>query len=231
MNTHKNISPDIFNTSFIDDSRIIVTGYESEEVNGEYKVEVKELGEITLSSGKIIFCDTISNSVDTKKPFTQKVTPGSYKVQMSLLKKDSIYRVGFSRVVFEDTEAGFYDIALCESDDISTLKQSEILGTGVDGGTAGYLDENIKHAYNDLINSSFDEIFSELEKSADSLSRSFADITVNKESGENVIMTSTGYGDGMYASYFGYKDNEAVSLLSDFYMIPWNLEACTVTCK
>jgi hypothetical protein len=102
-------------------------------------------------------------------------------------------------------------MATLQGKDVNTLKENEIFGYGVDAGTGCFMDaeaakilagrEDGHEFYEQVIEPVYDE---------------WADIPLN-EDGLNMILFRSGWGDGFYASYWGFDENDEVAcLVTDF---------------
>lgn len=106
--------------------------------------------------------------------------------------------------------------------DVTTLKEGEIYGYGVDAGTGAFMD--ITGA---------EELSSFLTQKEDNYERLIEEMELTykhtrnwllwQRGDNNVAMFSSGWGDGYYASYIGYDgDNNICRLVTDFGVLPWN---------
>ena len=58
--------------------------------------------------------------------------------------------------------------------------------------------------------------------------RDWADFLLDDKTGLNVVFCSSGWGDGSYASYWGFdRDGEVVCLVTDFQVLPRTVDAAT----
>jgi hypothetical protein len=107
-------------------------------------------------------------------------------------------------------------MALILGQNLNDLKKDEFFGYGVDSGTGSFMDVKAMEKLQsnmDKNESYFDVLFDEMKKTYKH-TREWANIDYGDS---NLFLFSSGYGDGLYASYWGYdENNELVSLTTDF---------------
>jgi hypothetical protein len=125
-------------------------------------------------------------------------------------------RVAFARIRFTEDEVASWEIATLPGQDPGKLKQGEIFGYPVDSGTGAYMDTAV---YQELAaqmkadGSFFERLFSEMDKTYKH-TRSWASFPLKQG---NIVLFSSGYGDGLYASFWGMnKSGSPVVLITDF---------------
>lgn len=194
------------------------------------------IAKLILPSGKIIAGDPffISNVV----PFSKIVPPGEYPVSIFMSKiGEDHYRVAFARIKFKESKAVRWELAVTDSitqKDIDSLQPGDFFGYGVDAGLGCFTDLETNKLYNAVMDSFYKnnsngnyytDILEEEFKTADkrSYSRSTGDWNNHfpkKGSPLNVVMFSSGWGDGHYPSYWGFNEkNEIVELITDFFVV------------
>ena len=184
------------------------------------------MGKLHLPTGKIIASDPFV--FFDEKPFIIQVKTGSYDVVLSIVKAKYAHnphnfeheRVAFAMLEFNKNLPVRWEPALRENDDTSKLNDESFFGYGVDSGTGCFIDAESREILNELL---FDEklnfdkiIWQEREKNYvpawDWINYDFEGLPNN-----NLIAFSSGLGDGEYASYFGFdENNQAVCLVTDF---------------
>lgn len=186
----------------------------------------ENLGNLQLSTGKIIASDPLT--FFDEKPFSIQMEKGNYDVILSIAKivenydgtKFNYEKVAFAMLKFNENRPVRWKLALREKDDISNLTEGKIFGYGVDSGTGCFMDVETQKILNELY---FDEeldfhnIFCrEMDKNHSVwLNYDFEGLPKN-----NVIAFSSGWGDGCYASYFGFdENNQTACLITDFNVV------------
>jgi len=129
-------------------------------------------------------------------------------------------RVAFSTVRFQETDPVVWKMMTVGSQDTATLKEGEIFGYPVDSGTGCFADlraamlmaEKMKNDEN-----FYEVMIAEMDKTYRNtwswLNMSFGDA--------NVIAFSSGYGDGMYATWAGLDSGGEIAVVTtDFDILP-----------
>lgn len=190
------------------------------------KTEFKVIdgGELTMPSGRLVACDPF---VGPERPaFTQEVPKGKARLRFAypLLHGEQGGRVAFARLDFSQVPVARWDMALIAGQDVATLKPDEIFGYPVDAGTGSFGDAEAFAALQPLLKS--DNTLSEGwiadgERAGKDKGMSwFLDKTIGPS---NILMFESGWGDGFYASYFGFDSKgRVVCLLTDFQVIDWS---------
>ncbi|BBL77010.1 DUF4241 domain-containing protein [Methylomagnum ishizawai] len=185
----------------------------------EYGFEVVGIGLLTVASGRVAASDPF---VDPAPPaFTRAVPPGNYPVQLAIARlPDGDERVAFARLVFQaDGHIERWEMAVVAGQEVAMLQEEGYFGYGVDAGTGCFMDvEAGRH-----LSSSMDidpDYFEELLDMMDATykhTRSWLVFTPSSASPCNIACFSSGWGDGLYPSFFGLdRDGQAVALVTDF---------------
>lgn len=173
------------------------------EHNGEwYAMQVEELGDLHLPSGRIVAAEPSLGGLQDlpdESAFERTVPPGRYPVDLAL-------RSGANaclRVRFREAPVTEWVIATRPGEDPDQLEPFEIFGYGVDGGMGAFAaPEGFRYA---------------LEAGTLSPDPNAADVLLDPTTGANMVTCMAGDGDGFYASYWGLgADGEAVCLVTDF---------------
>jgi hypothetical protein len=195
------------------------TGYNKIVDTTEYKFYTVDIGQLNIVEGKIIACDPLLFYED--KPFDTNFPIGKYPVELAIAKVNGDERVGFSRIKFSNSVPESWTIAVSEEQDISTLKPGDIFGYGIDSGTGAFMDISGGKEFLNFLSeeeNNHTKIIDEIQKTY-SHTRSWLLWTKN---GFDVAMFSSGWGDGLYASYIGFdKDKNICRLVTDFGLLEW----------
>ncbi len=181
------------------------------------------IGELVLVSGKLVACDPLvfPDSV----PFTTHLTPGRYPVILSVAQnlESNDCRVAYAVIELSKKHPVRWEMATVPGQDISLLNEGKIFGYGVDSGTGAFMDWEVgKIIDSSLINEEeFEDSYP--GQLLDLLEKNYhptwcwANMPVSELPEANAIAFSSGWGDGFYATYFGYDtDNNIVSVVTDF---------------
>lgn len=213
------VNPPLFNTAFVDNY------LETNKEGYSYRTEVAEIGKLKLPSGKLIICEPLY--IYDQKAIDFNISEGEYPVYLSqalVIKDDKIIdkRNALAKIKLSNNKA---------------VKWEFIGAFGADGGTAGYLDQEVKdnivisnnsESFMNRILSRFEE--SEIIKKPFEhnyhLYKQYIDLPFGSG---NVIAFSSGWGDGRYNSYLGYDDQDnPVEILTDLGVLAWDQEKYVV---
>ncbi|WP_153798783.1 DUF4241 domain-containing protein [Foetidibacter luteolus] len=190
-----------------------------EEEKNEYKFYRVDIGKLNVANGQIIACDPFLFNDD--KPFDTVFPIGHFPIELAIACIDDDERIGFSRIKFSDKSPVRWTIAVTVDQDATKLSDDEIFGYGVDSGTGCFMDTSGAEKYSDYLNQkedNFNVVIDEMEATYKH-TRSWL---IWDRDGFNVAMYSTGWGDGLYATYIGYdSENSICRLVSDFGLLEW----------
>jgi hypothetical protein len=188
----------------------------------ESEIFCEQIGQIELPSGQLVACDPFIGMEEV--PFTKHVKPGKYPVLVNILRyKNDDERVAYAMIKFSNNEVTTWDMALQEGQKINELEDDEFFGYGVDSGTGSFMDTetlNVLLAYEEERQNENSEyyIYLEFENELNETykdTRSWLVTTINNKA--SISMFSTGWGDGLYPSFWGLDENgEVVYLVTDF---------------
>jgi hypothetical protein len=160
---------------------------------------------LVLPSGAVVADAALAGGVD---PLPYTVDPGSYPVHVTLAAAsgDRFGNVAFASLVVSDSP---------------TVRWTEVPGVGVDGGTAGFVSAEGSDALGQLI-ADDDAAWSALQEAAfDSLAAHdylVTDFPIDDTL--NMVLFSTGYGDGGYPLFVGLDANgKPTRFVIDFLII------------
>ncbi|MBN2910860.1 DUF4241 domain-containing protein [Polycladomyces sp. WAk] len=184
---------------------------------GEGMTKNIEVGKISLLSGQIVACDPFVSP--GTEPFVNKVVPGEYPVVINIVHylDDDDERIGAAMIKIKESKVVRWEMALKKGQDPNTLEDGEVFGYPVDSGTGCFMDYETALRYKKISqeNPLFHEFILEETKNNYADTRDWADIQI--EPSGNIITFSSGLGDGYYASYWGYDDeNHICCLVTDF---------------
>jgi len=199
---------------------------------GKIPITFKNLGELYLPTGQILACDPLVGLYDTQA-YTRNVQPGSYPVVASVAQTDdSGNRFAAVKLEFNPVRAVNWEMALLPGQNAASLSNDEIFGFPVDAGLGCFCDAATQALYNQWQEKYF-EGHPTGDMYSDFLEPAFLQNTPNpadpdavgdwlnfqlpENPGHNIIMFNSGYGDGVYACYWGIgEDGEICSLVVDF---------------
>ena len=211
-------------------------------VLSKYTFDEVKVGDLYLPTGKIICSDPFF--MDTVTPFNHAVTPGKYPAVISIYKvEEGHHRVAYGRIRFSNTPAVRWEQAITEDlseEQVASIQPGEFFGYGVDAGLASFTDAETKEVFTKTMdefyhkdpNSNYYDnlLAAEFKAGAGSnpLSRSEGDWNNHfpvKGDDRNVVMFSSGWGDGTYPVYWGYDAaGNVVELITDFGVVGYEEE-------
>lgn len=203
--------------------KIDLDSYFTEKKIGEMEVDTLEIGEINLPTGEILACDPLVDLEDAKT-FIQKVPIGKYPVKIVVVpSKEYGDRYACVKVEFSKNKPIVYELAVTGvEEEMDTAAEDEFYGFGVDAGMGCVVDKKTQEEYikywkkleeEEEVDNPYDDIFENLlaesAKKYPKYQREYGDwanwIIPNTEL--NIPIFASGWGDGVYPSYFGYDKN------------------------
>ena len=187
------------------------------------------IGNLTIKSGRICAVDPFV-SLGKVRPFTQDVPNGEFPVRLAVGDhpagpvKDS--RVAFARVDFSGRPVTRWRMAVTAGQNVSTLKPDEIFGYGVDAGTGSFYDP-AADATVEALYAKNPDVWQEWQTAGEAngprIVGPYSFVLMLPMGDVNVAMFHSGWGDGFYASWFGFDaDGNVAALLTDFQTIDWS---------
>jgi hypothetical protein len=202
----------VFNDAFRD-------GYTTNIDGGPVTFVTRQMGTFRLPSGRLVACDPFWH--EDVRPFTRPVPPGEFPLTLVIADFGNQLRIAFARLTFSAEPVVRWELALVEGQDPSTLAPGEIFGYGVDAGTGAFMDLDAWRAFGtrmDQDEAFADQLVDEMEKAG-----GVAGWLLFDSGPGSVAMFSSGWGDGVYATYWGYDAaGNLAAVLTDFYVVDWN---------
>lgn len=165
-------------------------------------------GQITASDGYILDAE----------PFALVVPVGEYPLQLAIAVIGTDERVAFAKLQFANMPVARWEMATRPGQDPKTLKSNEIFGYGVDSGTGCFGDSEAYKLVSEAGSDLADKMMAESQK----VYQHTRDWLSIETAVGSMAVFSSGYGDGFYASYFGYSaTGDLVALLTDFGLAKW----------
>jgi hypothetical protein len=203
-------------------------GFVGEADEKRYPVRTIRIGEVQISSGRVILADPFLMST-RDRPLTVSVPPGRYPVDLAVADTgDSGQRVALARLLISETPPVRWTLAVTEEQDPATLTGDDIFGYGVDAGTGAFVDAAVpawlagRYPPSDVDGymAVFDDWQARGEAAAPELGIPYGFALVESLGPGGAAMFSSGWGDGHYASWVGYdSDERPVVIVTDFAVI------------
>lgn len=207
-------------TAILSGKKEFVTEYDRKKYR--YNIVKEHIGKINLGAGSIVASDPFLYEY---YPFTRKVKKGIYDVYLYLAKsEDNDMRVAFSVIEFENKIPSRFELALTELDDIKKLDDGEYYGYSVDAGYGSFMDEETAKKLSDINQNGEYEVSHIYDETEDVLHENYVDTYSKCEyfignEDKNIIIFSSGYGDGDYPCYYGFDENGSVCVLMNDFMV------------
>ena len=173
-------------------------------------------GSLLLPTGRVVACDPSVISGE-EEAFVRMVPPGSYPASLVLATDTEQARVAAAILRFSDASPVSWERARTVEDD-----DLEMTGYGVDSATGCFLDSSALAIVATELEPTgqWEQRIEEALEVAPDDDWFSANIAVSQSPPTNAIAFSTGFGDGLYASWFGLDAaGNAVCLLTDFEVV------------
>lgn len=203
--------------TILDYAALLQDGLEVRTDWGNANLKRHEIGELITPTGKIVACDPL---VFPEAPaFTVQLSPGRYPVSLSVAHIGSDQRVAYASILIKAGHVHHWEMALLPGQDVASLEPDQVFCYGVDAGIGCFMDSKASQIFTERLND--DETYSEvligeLDKTYVH-TWSWANLEIDTETNANLIVFSSGLGDGCYASYFGFdEEHNPMILVTDF---------------
>jgi Protein of unknown function (DUF4241) len=172
------------------------------------------VGNLLLITGELVACDPFV-CVDSE-PFALELPRGSFPLVLSVAHIETDQRVAFATLLIRPTQPESWTMLTLGDQDLSKLKDGEIFGYPVDSGTGCFMDSSALRALEQKMREQemfYETMIAEMDKTYihtwNWLNMTFGEA--------NLIAFSSGFGDGVYATYAGYdKEGQISAVVTDF---------------
>lgn len=196
--------------------------FTSDEILSQ-KMEVMEIGNVSLPSGKVIVRDPLVYLNAGEKPYFIEVPKGNFPVKIAVVKSEEWGdRYTVAKAEFTQEKPVVYREALIGNEELDGVEEGDYFGFSVDAGLACITDAeviphfdrflteiNVENIYDDY----FADIFAKSFKADPANQRDLGDWinwTIPNTSYQ-IPMFASGFGDGAYPVYFGYDVNDNIT--------------------
>ncbi|AEV83937.1 hypothetical protein ACWT_2504 [Actinoplanes sp. SE50] len=204
--------------------RLLEAGSRHVQDDVTYVVEPHPAGSLVLPTGQLAAFDPGVTDED-EEPFTVPVTPGTHPVTawVAILEKEGREwqrRVAALQVTVRPGVVMSWELALVASDEPADLAPGEFFGYGVETGAGGFADLSVSRILAGWDTEEFEETFDPDEFPEEPIPGHF-DHVIDPDTGANLIMAESGWGDGFYPTYVGRTaDGEVACFVTDFLVVP-----------
>lgn len=184
---------------------------------GPITLQQRKLGELVLSTGQVVACDPLV--FPETKSFQTTVSPGRYPLFASVawFARDNDQCMAYALLQLHVGQPVRWKLATLAGQDNRSLEEDQFFGYPVDSGTACLMDIDAAAGLQrrfDADRGSVDRLIEDL------LAHETMNITLNPWTGANAIVFHAGWGDGVYASYWGYDaEDNLLCLVTDFALL------------
>lgn len=197
-------------------------------------ISTHHIGDLVLPTGKLLAWDLFMIP-DERYVFKKRLNPGRYPVVISVadFNPPERSRIACARLHLSPGKTVRWKVAAINNPDHESSE--EIDNYGVDSGTGSFMDAEVaqvlaplvreKQNGSDKFEEFCDKVVGELEThSLGPLgSAGWANVRISDSSEANVVTFSSGWGDGGYASFWGYDGSgKLTDLVTDFALFPTN---------
>jgi hypothetical protein len=173
-------------------------------------------GLLSLPSGRIVACDPLT--AGRQAPFVQTVLPGRYAVDLALVQGvNSTEHVAMARIKFTKRQPEVWVMALLKGQSLAELSEGSFFGYRSDSGTGSFMDADAVSQADFANLEDIDSLLIELTANYKP-QRYWLEYPLERRL--NIVMFSSGRGEGSYPSYFGIDEaGDICTLVTDFELI------------
>lgn len=181
------------------------------------------LEQVKIISGQVVACDPL---ISHNQPFERTIQPGTYPVVAWWHEEEE--RIAATELKLSDALPIRWEMATRSGQNLNELQEGTIYGYPVDTGLGCFadveaidkldeLDAKLQRDLGEDFISLYDNLIGDVLAEHED---NWGNVIVCEDTQLNVVMFSSGYGDGFYASYWGFdEENKIVSLITDFNII------------
>jgi hypothetical protein len=195
-------------------------GFAQKDADGDLlQFSMVDIGRLNIKEGRIYACDPISLYLE--EPFDIEFPKGQFPVQLAIAAiNNDDERIGLARIKFTDTKPIKWTYALTEGQDVKDLQDDEIFGYDVDSGTGAFMDASGYVEYDSLYKEDLN--LSTISREMRKTYKDTRSWLMWEGKNSNVAIFSSGYGEGLYATYIGFDDyGNICRLVTDFGLLDW----------
>lgn len=203
--------------------RLLTPGARYHEDPYEYVVEPHRLDDVVLPTGAVVACDPLVFA--GTEPFAATVEPGRYRLVAwvaVLFKKGAEHqrRNAALQLVIRSEPVARWELALQPGQDPAELGDREFFGFAVDAGCGALADRVATAAIETWDEERIDEVFIPADFARAPVP-GLVPAVVDPATGANVVLVTSGWGDGVYPTFVGRTaGGDVASFVIDFRVAP-----------
>jgi hypothetical protein len=176
-----------------------------------------DAGQLFLPTGRIVAADPFV--LPGTKAFTRSVPPGKYAAEFIIATCEKERRFAYAVLRFRPSLPARWELALLPGQNPSNLAEGEFFGYPVDTGMGSFMDEKtavlLRGQYD--ADENFWKTISRTLGDRSNDATGWTNFVLESVSGLNLVACESGWGDGLYGTFFGLDaENEPLCLLTDF---------------
>jgi hypothetical protein len=186
-------------------------------------IVVTRLGTITLPSGRIVAVDPYT--AWGLAPFTRQVRPGAYTVHL-WFDRAEMTRPALAELRLRSCTPAFWQNAVTDGQNLFDLAPGEAFGYGVDAGAGSFAAPEFFETFGPIVDGALQsEAYGDFSTGllydlafpdASGIPQDF----IVQQDGQDMAVFSSGWGDGFYASYWGFDAQGCpCALVTDFWVL------------
>lgn len=174
-------------------------------------IDEQKIGDIEIKSGKIAVCDPLI--LFDNGAYTEKIDDGNYPVYVYYHQMLQDNRIAFAEVRFSEEMPIEFCIAHTIDQDITKIADDEYFGFSSESGFGSFMDYEVCKKIAERIKETRKPDSSVKKAINDMYESGGMSFNLSYEDGSDISIFSTGFGDGLYPSFFGYNENKKVVCL------------------
>lgn len=190
---------------------------------GDIVIEVRDIAALHVPSGRIVACDPLV--FFDAPPFTRAIPIGSHPVRISIAHlPNGDERIAAAIMRCDEATPTSWEMALLPGQDVGSLDADEFFGYPVDAGLGCFMDEEsaqrlarrMKQEREREGSNYYDDVLAAEMEPTRKNTHDWADHRPSAGEPHNVIIFSSGWGDGFYATWFGMAGEAPCCVVTDF---------------
>lgn len=183
---------------------------------GASDIRLAFAGDLAVSSGHIVGRDPYTRS--SHGAYTTTMPTGIYPVYLSIVRESlGELVIAAASLRFREERPTRWEMAMRNGQRRARLRPGQIFGYPVESGLGCFVDREGETLLQRSFLQGDQETFEQGRRWIPDTACEWGSMTLDPQTGQNLIFFTTGYGDNVYPSYIGYSaTGELIGVLSDF---------------